>query len=137
MIVFVTGAKAGFGAAITRRFVRDLEFYRLFPQRVRALVLADTFAQLDDEERRQARYDTAERLLREGMERYAPEVLPKMIAPRIVRERPEVAAHVLSMMRTTSPRGAVSRFARAGGAARLHTASTANCCSVAYRRGQR
>jgi pimeloyl-ACP methyl ester carboxylesterase len=85
-----------------------LEFYRLFPQRVRALVLADTFAQLDDEERRQARYDTAERLLREGMERYAPEVLPKMIAPRTVRKRPEVAARVLSMMRTTSPRGAAA-----------------------------
>lgn len=84
------------------------EFYRLFPRRVRALVLADTFAQLDDAERKQARYDTAERLLREGMHAYAEEVLPKMIAPETIEVQPEVAAHVLSMMRGTSPKGAAA-----------------------------
>jgi len=84
------------------------EFYSLYPQRVRALILADTFAQLDDEERKQARYDTAERLLREGMRDYAEEVLPKMIAPRTVEEQPDVKAHVLSMMRGTSPKGAAA-----------------------------
>ncbi|MDQ3712246.1 MAG: alpha/beta hydrolase [Acidobacteriota bacterium] len=84
------------------------EFYRLFPQRVRALILADTFAQLDDAERKQARYDTAERLLNEGMHDYAEEVLPKMIAPKTIREQPKVAAHVLSMMRGTSPKGAAA-----------------------------
>lgn len=84
------------------------EFFRLFPQRVRALVLADTFAQLDDEERKKARYDTAERLLREGMRDYAEEVLPKMIAPQTVEEQPDVKAHILSMMRGTSPKGAAA-----------------------------
>jgi pimeloyl-ACP methyl ester carboxylesterase len=84
------------------------EFYRLFPQRVRALVLADTFAQLDDEERKQARYDTAERLLRDGMHDYAEEVLPKMIAPDTIEKQPAVASHVLSMMRCTSPKGAAA-----------------------------
>ncbi len=84
------------------------EFYRLFPQRVRALILADTFAQLDDAERKQARYDTAEWLLTEGMHDYAEEVLPKMIAPKTIREQPKVAAHVLSMMRGTSPKGAAA-----------------------------
>lgn len=84
------------------------EFYRLFPQRVRALVLADTFAQLDDEERKQARFDTAERLLRDGMHDYAEEVLPKMIAPATIQKQPEVAAHVLTMMRGTSPKGAAA-----------------------------
>lgn len=84
------------------------EFYRLFPNRVRALILADTFAQLDDAERKQARYDTAERLLHEGMHAYAAEVLPKMIAPQTIREQPEVKAHVLSMMRGTSPKGAAA-----------------------------
>jgi pimeloyl-ACP methyl ester carboxylesterase len=85
-----------------------LEFYRLFPHRVRALILADTFAQLDSDARRQERYDTAERLLREGMDDYAAEVLPKMIAPKTIREQPEVAEHVLTMMRTTSPAGAAA-----------------------------
>ena len=85
-----------------------LEFYRLFPERVRALILADTFAQLDDEERRQARYDTADRLMSEGIGAYADEVLPKMIAPRTIEEQPEVAARVLSMMRGASPEGAAA-----------------------------
>lgn len=84
------------------------EFYRLFRKRVRALVLADTFAQLDDAERKQARYDTAERLLHEGMRDYAREVLPKMIAPETIREQPKVAAHVLTMMRGTSHKGAAA-----------------------------
>lgn len=85
-----------------------LEFYHLFPRQVRALILADTFAQLDSDERRQERYDTAERLLREGMDKYAEEVLPKMIAPKTIEEQPEVAARVLSMMRGTSPAGAAA-----------------------------
>jgi len=84
------------------------EFYRLFPNRVRALVLADTFAQLDDAERKQGRYDTAERLLREGMQDYAEEVMPKMIAPKNIAEQPTVAAHVLSMIRGTSAKGAAA-----------------------------
>jgi 3-oxoadipate enol-lactonase len=85
-----------------------LEYYQLFPQRLRALILADTFAQLDAEEVRQARYDMAERLMKEGMGGYAGEVLPKMIAPRTIEEQPEVAAHVLSMMLATSPNGAAA-----------------------------
>jgi len=85
-----------------------LEFHRLFPQRVRALILADTFAQLDTDERRQARYDTANRLMKEGMSAYADELLPKMIAPRTIDEKPGVAAHVLAMMRGTSPAGAAA-----------------------------
>jgi pimeloyl-ACP methyl ester carboxylesterase len=85
-----------------------LEFYRLFPHRVRALILADTFAQLDTEEGRQARYDMAERLMKEGMDGYAGESLPKMIAPKTIAEQPEVAAHVLSMMRATPPAGAAA-----------------------------
>lgn len=85
-----------------------LEFYRLFPQRVRALILADTFAQLDTDQGRRARYDLAERLIKDGMHVYADEVLPKMIAPRTIAAQPEVAAHVLSMMRGTSPEGAAA-----------------------------
>jgi len=84
------------------------EFYRLFPQRVRALVLADTFAQLDDAERKQARYEMAKHLLKEGMHDYAEEVLSKMIAPQTIEEQPEVKAHVLLMMRGTSPKGAAA-----------------------------
>ena len=85
-----------------------LEFYRQFPERVAALVLADTFATLDTPEVKQNRYRTAERLRREGMEPYSSEVLPKMMAPANIAAYPAVAQHVLEMMRTTSPEGAAA-----------------------------
>jgi len=85
-----------------------LEFRRLFPDRVRALVLADTFAQTDPPERKQWRYDLADRLEREGMAGYAQEVLPKMVAPHNIEAMPGVAAHVLTMMRDAPPAGAAA-----------------------------
>lgn len=85
-----------------------LEFYRLFPDRVRALLLADTFAQGETEEGRKGRNAMADRLLREGMDGYAHEVLEKMVAPYNVREMPGVAAHVLGMMRGAPPEGAAA-----------------------------
>lgn len=85
-----------------------LEFYRLYPTRVRALILADTFATLDDAERKQARYDAADRIEKEGIEIYADEVLPKMIARQTIVKQPDVKTHVLSMMRGTLPQGAAA-----------------------------
>jgi len=85
-----------------------MEFCRLFPGRVRGLLLAGTTHRPDTEEAARARRATADRLLREGMERYAWEVLPKMIAPATITARPDVADHVLTMMRTTPPAGAAA-----------------------------
>lgn len=85
-----------------------LEFYWSYPERVSALLLADTFAQLDAPEQRQARFTMADRLEREGMSGYAQEVLPKMIAPTTIQDQPQVAAHVLRMMRETQPAGAAA-----------------------------
>ncbi|MGW0521740.1 alpha/beta fold hydrolase [Crossiella sp. NPDC003009] len=82
-----------------------LECYRRFPHRVRALLLADTFAEAETAEGKAARNAQADRLLREGMAGYAEEVLPKMIAPQAP---PEVAAHVLRMMRAAPPEGAAA-----------------------------
>jgi 3-oxoadipate enol-lactonase len=85
-----------------------LEFYRLFPDRVRGLVLADTFAQAETEDGKKVRNDLADRLLREGMGGYAAQVLPKMVAPYNVRALPAVAEHVLAMMCGTPPEGAAA-----------------------------
>lgn len=85
-----------------------MEFHRLFPRRVRGLVLADTSAAADSEEGKKLRHDTADRLLREGMARYADEMLPKMLAPHTVEALPAVARHVLGMMRRTSAEGAAA-----------------------------
>jgi pimeloyl-ACP methyl ester carboxylesterase len=85
-----------------------MEFYRLFPQRIRGLVLADTFAQAETAEGKRARNDLADRLLREGMRGYADEVLPKMVAPYNIAAFPAVAEHVRNMMYNAPPEGAAA-----------------------------
>ncbi|MFJ9563368.1 alpha/beta fold hydrolase [Streptomyces fuscichromogenes] len=78
---------------------------RLGPERVRGLVLADTFPDPETAEGRQDRNAMAYRLLREGMGGYADEVLEKMVAPDA---HPDVKAHVHRMMAATDPKGAAA-----------------------------
>ncbi|MFJ9787107.1 alpha/beta fold hydrolase [Amycolatopsis sp. NPDC101161] len=78
------------------------------PERVRALLLADTFPGLDTPEAKQARYDTADRIAEEGMERYTDELLPKMISKQTRASRPDVEAHVRRMMRNAPRDGAAA-----------------------------
>lgn len=85
-----------------------MESHRAHPERVHALILAGTFPEAETPAGREARYAAAERALREGMGPYADEVLDKMIAPHNVQALPAVAAHVLRMMRGTSPEGAAA-----------------------------
>ncbi|MBQ1092712.1 alpha/beta fold hydrolase [Streptomyces sp. B93] len=73
--------------------------------RVRGLVLADTFAAPETERGRRDRNAMADRLLREGMRGYADEVLDRMVAPYA---DPAVRAHVHRMMTATSPEGAAA-----------------------------
>ncbi|WP_216209894.1 alpha/beta fold hydrolase [Amycolatopsis aidingensis] len=85
-----------------------LEFHRLFPARLRGLVLASTSARADPPATREWRRTTADRLLREGLGPYAEEVIDKMVAPHNIRELPEVAGQVLAMMKAAPPEGAAA-----------------------------
>jgi 3-oxoadipate enol-lactonase len=85
-----------------------MECARQFPDRVRAIVLAATSPQAETGEGRQRRRDMAARLRSEGMDGYAAEVLPKMLAPRAIAALPETAAQVTAMMRATNPEGAAA-----------------------------
>lgn len=85
-----------------------MEFCRLFPERVTGLLLAATFARTESSEGRLARYRTAERIEAEGMQVYAYELLPKMLAPETLAELPHVAEHVLSMMLSAPAEGAAA-----------------------------
>jgi 3-oxoadipate enol-lactonase len=76
--------------------------------RVKALVLADTFAQLDTPEVKANRIRTADRLVAEGIAGVAHELLPKMISAGTLANKPAVAEHVLEMMQTTPAMGAVT-----------------------------
>lgn len=85
-----------------------LAFYRLFPLRVRSLILADTCAQSDTEEGKQSREQQAEKALSEGMEGIADALLPKLLNPETVAKRPEVVRRVREMMVETDPEGAAA-----------------------------
>jgi 3-oxoadipate enol-lactonase len=82
-----------------------MDGYRRFGDRVRGLVLADTFPAAETPEGVQARNAMADRLLREGMRGYADEVLDKMVAPYADAE---VKAHVHRMMTSAPPEGAAA-----------------------------
>ena len=83
-----------------------LAFYKQFPSRVRALVLADTRAQADTEEGKQTRFQQAEKALAEGMAGIADSMLPKLLTPETVSKHPEVVKRVRDMMLKTKPEGA-------------------------------
>jgi len=85
-----------------------MEFCRLYPERVRGILLAATFCRAETEQGKRHRAAMADRLLKEGMEPYAEEVLPKMVTPANLIALPQVADHVRSMMRTTDPIGAAA-----------------------------
>jgi pimeloyl-ACP methyl ester carboxylesterase len=84
------------------------EFYRQFPSRVRALLLADTQPQVDTEEARAARYVTAQRVLDQGMQDLAEELLPKLLGKETIVSRPDVVDKVRQMILHTKPEGAAA-----------------------------
>lgn len=98
---FVLGGLS-MGGQIVMQLVKD------HPERVTALVLADTFPGLDTPEAKQARIDTAARISEEGMAGYADELLPKMISKQTRASRPDVEAHVRAMMRNAPKEGAAA-----------------------------
>ncbi|MET9609776.1 alpha/beta hydrolase [Streptomyces sp. NPDC006512] len=85
-----------------------LEVRLRHPGLVRALVLCDTSPAPETGDGRKLRLELAERLLAEGMEPYANEVMDKMLAPYNVIGLPEAAARVRAMMCATDPEGAAA-----------------------------
>ena len=85
-----------------------LAFYKQSPSRVRALVLADTRAQADNEEAKQNREQQARKALDEGMAGIADSMLPKLLTPETVSKHPEIVKRVRDMMLKTKPEGAAA-----------------------------
>lgn len=85
-----------------------LAFYRLFPGRVRALLLADTRPHADTDEARLNREETATRSLREGMTTIADAMLPKLLAPATHAAQPQIVRRVRDMILHTDPQGAAA-----------------------------
>lgn len=85
-----------------------LAFLRAHPERVGALVLADTRPQADTDEARRTREETARRALADGMEPITDAMLPKLLAPATREQRPDMVARVREMILGTNPHGAAA-----------------------------
>jgi pimeloyl-ACP methyl ester carboxylesterase len=92
------------------------EFVRLFPARVRALVLAGARAQGADDAERKSREDKAQDVLNDGIGPFVEAMLADLLAPKTLAEKPAVVARVREMILRTDPRGAAA--AQRGMAAR-------------------
>jgi 3-oxoadipate enol-lactonase len=95
---------------------------RRHPERMRALVLADTRAAPDTPEGRQSRAEQREKVRREGPAAIAEAFLPKLLGETTHRERPQVVAYVRQMVLSASSQGIAD--ALAGLAARADSTST-------------
>ena len=84
------------------------EFFRKFPGRVRALVLADTRPQGDPEDARRTREETAQRAMNEGMEPIVESMLPKLLTQGTREHGGEVVEAVRAMMLATRPASAAA-----------------------------
>ncbi len=85
-----------------------LAFYRNFPARVKALILADTRPQADTEEGKRIRAQQVEQVLTSGMSPIVDAMLPKLLSPETVSKRPEVVKRIRDMMFQTKPAGAAA-----------------------------
>ncbi|OUN01157.1 MAG: hypothetical protein BAA04_13200 [Firmicutes bacterium ZCTH02-B6] len=80
-------------------------FARRYPQRLRALVLADTRAEPDTQEGRTGRYEQAQRVEQDGVDVVVEAVLPRLVGETTRVRRPEVVAEVREMMAAARPAG--------------------------------
>jgi pimeloyl-ACP methyl ester carboxylesterase len=99
----VVGASMGGYAAFA--------FARLFPERVRALVLAGTKAAPDTDEARAGRARLAEQVRAEGTSALEKAMMPKLLGSTSHRERPELVARVRGWVREASPEAVVQALA--------------------------
>jgi 3-oxoadipate enol-lactonase len=84
-----------------------LDLYRLFPQRVLGLVIADSDARGETPESRQQRLAKAEDILLKGMRRHTDETIHQYIAAASMK-KPEIVDPLHRMMAATKPEGAAA-----------------------------
>lgn len=85
-----------------------LAFARLYPQRLRALVLADTKADPDDAAGREARNNLIETVTLKGPQGLTERLLPKLLAAGTNEARPHTVQHVREMAERQSMDGIIA-----------------------------
>jgi pimeloyl-ACP methyl ester carboxylesterase len=82
-----------------------MEFWRRYPQRVAALILCNTRAEADTEDKRAGRLKAADEVERHGTEPYLDGAVPKLIGQSTQTNRPDLVAAARKMMRKMSVPG--------------------------------
>lgn len=83
-------------------------FYRKYPERVRALILANTKAGADSPEGKKGRDDNTALAQEKGAAAIAERMLPKFFTPRTFAERPSIVANLSAMMSRQPVNGIVA-----------------------------
>ena len=78
------------------------------PERLSAVVLADTMGRADSEERRQLRMQQADVILADGLAAFADLVLPRMFAPPTYVERPALVERFRQTITSQRPEAVVA-----------------------------
>ncbi|NWJ44423.1 MAG: alpha/beta hydrolase [Chloroflexi bacterium] len=78
-------------------------FYRLYPQRIRAMILADTKADPDTSEGRNLRYKTLEAVRQKGSGAIAESMIPGLFAPETYRDKPDLVAQLSGIIERIHP----------------------------------
>jgi 3-oxoadipate enol-lactonase len=73
-------------------------FYRKYAEYVNGLVLADTRAQADTDEGKQARFELAQIAYKQGARAIADVMIPKLLSPATIETRPELVQRVRTMI---------------------------------------
>ena len=97
-------------------------FYRRYPERVAALILADTRATADNADGRKQRHELAAAAERQGSEVVAEQMLTRLLAPATPDRRPDIVTQVREMILSNQP-AALARALR-GMAARPDSTPT-------------
>lgn len=81
------------------------EFVRKYRQRLRAIVLASTHPALDSEAGRQARFEMADKLRKEGATFLAEGMIPRLLGKTTLGTRPEMAVKIRGLILRNQPEG--------------------------------
>ena len=84
-----------------------LSLYRNFPDRVKAIVLADTRAQADSQEGKAGRQTMAQLARKEGPSAIAEVMLPKLLAPSTLQQHPDIVNQIRTMILQTPTEGII------------------------------
>lgn len=80
-------------------------FYRRYPDRIKGLILANTRAQADTAEGKEARFQMAQIAYKKGPPAVADLMIPKLLSPLTIETRPDLVRRVRAMIESTKVSG--------------------------------